>query len=105
LQARLPPERGPAAEPSAAAPELPDLIVLDLMLPDGSGFEVMEDLARVGYAGLILVLSARKEETDKVSALRMGADDYVTKPFSLAELLARIEALLRRGAARRPARS
>jgi DNA-binding response OmpR family regulator len=80
-----------------AALDLPDLIVLDLMLPDGSGFEVMEDLSRAGYGGRLLVLSARKEETDKVSALRMGADDYVTKPFSLAELLARIEALLRRG--------
>ena len=74
----------------------PDLIVLDLMLPDGSGFEVMEGLAKAGFDGRILVLSARIAETDKVSALKMGADDYVTKPFSLAELIARIGALLRR---------
>ena len=79
-----------------SAQELADLVVLDLMLPDGTGFEVMDDLHRAGYHGRILVLSARKEETDKVGALRMGADDYVTKPFSLAELMARIEALLRR---------
>jgi len=79
--------------------DLPELVILDLMLPDGSGFEVMEEMARTGFAGRVLVLSARKEETDKVSLLRMGADDYVTKPFSLAELLARIEALLRRARA------
>jgi DNA-binding response OmpR family regulator len=84
------------AGPAGLGPDLPDLIVLDLMLPDGTGFEVMDDLGRAGFAGRVLVLSARKEETDKVSALRMGADDYVTKPFSLAELLARVEALLRR---------
>lgn len=91
--------RADALERAAAA--APDLVVLDLMLPDGSGFEVMEDLSRLGYGGSILVLSARKEETDKVGALRSGADDYVTKPFSLAELLARIEALLRRTFANR----
>ena len=81
----------------------PDLIVLDLMLPDGSGFEVMEELQRVRFPGSILVLSARMAETDKVTALRMGADDYVTKPFSLAELLARINAILRRAAFNRSA--
>jgi DNA-binding response OmpR family regulator len=91
-----------AAAVARAAAEPPDLLVLDLMLPDGSGFHVMEELARQGYTGRILVLSARMAETDKVFALRMGADDYVTKPFSLAELLARIEALLRRGTLARP---
>jgi DNA-binding response OmpR family regulator len=85
-----------AIERASAAP--PDLMVLDLMLPDGSGFEVMEELGRSGYTGRILVLSARIAETDKVLALRMGADDYVTKPFGLAELIARIRALLRRAA-------
>ena len=75
----------------------PDLVVLDVMLAGGSsGFEVIEALRRRGFHGPILMLSARGAETDKVSALRLGADDYVTKPFSLAELLARIAALLRR---------
>jgi DNA-binding response OmpR family regulator len=67
------------------------------MLAGGSsGFQVIEQLRAEGFAGPILMLSARAAETDKVSALRLGADDYLTKPFGLAELMARIAALLRR---------
>jgi DNA-binding response OmpR family regulator len=84
-----------ALEASRATP--PNLVVLDVMLADGgSGFAVIEALRGRGFHGPILMLSARAAETDKVSALRLGADDYVTKPFSLAELMARIVALLRR---------
>ncbi|MFA5083526.1 MAG: two-component system response regulator KdpE [Hydrogenophilaceae bacterium] len=73
----------------------PDLVVLDLGLPDRDGVDVVRDLR--GWTGVpILILSARTDETDKVSALDAGADDYLTKPFSLAELLARVRALLRR---------
>ncbi len=73
----------------------PDLVVLDLGLPDRDGVNVVRDLR--GWTGVpILILSARTDETDKVSALDAGADDYLTKPFSLAELLARVRALLRR---------
>ena len=74
----------------------PDLILLDLMLPGMDGFDVLARCRRGGYTGPILILSARGEEVDKVRGLRLGADDYVTKPFGLLELLARVEALLRR---------
>ena len=74
----------------------PDLTVLDLMLPDMDGFRVLRSARRAGYRGAVLVLSARGQESDKVNALDSGADDYVTKPFGLLELLARIAALLRR---------
>ncbi len=77
----------------------PDLVVLDLMLPDMSGIEVCREL-RTWLAAPILVLSVRSEEEDKVRALDEGADDYLTKPFSAGELLARIRALLRRAADR-----
>jgi DNA-binding response OmpR family regulator len=90
---------------AAAETTPPDIIVLDVMLAGGgSGFEVIEALRARSFDAPILMLSARSAETDKVSALRLGADDYVTKPFSLAELLARIGALLRRAsqAARTP---
>lgn len=73
-----------------------DLIILDLMLPFRSGLDVCRDLRQMGLATPVLVLSARSETVDKVIGLRLGADDYVTKPFEAAELLARIEALLRR---------
>ncbi len=73
-----------------------DLIVLDLMLPGLDGFRVLEVLRAEGLSTPVLVLTARGDETDKVRGLRGGADDYVTKPFALRELLARVAALLRR---------
>ena len=80
----------------AARQALPDLVILDLMLPELDGFRVLKALRAVSPDPPVLVLTARGEEADKVRALRMGADDYVTKPFGLLELLARVEALLRR---------
>jgi two-component system, OmpR family, alkaline phosphatase synthesis response regulator PhoP len=74
----------------------PDLIVLDLMLPGMSGYEVCRRLRREGNQTPVLMLTARGEEADRVMGLDLGADDYVTKPFSLLELLARVRALLRR---------
>jgi DNA-binding response OmpR family regulator len=74
----------------------PDLVILDLMLPELDGFRVLKTLRQEGHATPVLLLTARGEEADKVRGLRMGADDYVTKPFGLLELLARVEALLRR---------
>jgi len=73
----------------------PDLIILDLGLPDRNGIEVVRDI-RNWSAVPILILSARADEVDKVAALDAGADDYLTKPFGVAELLARVRALLRR---------
>jgi DNA-binding response OmpR family regulator len=73
-----------------------DLVVLDLMLPAMDGYRVLHDIRALGSAVPVLLLTARSEETDKVRGLRLGADDYVTKPFGILELLARIEALLRR---------
>jgi two-component system alkaline phosphatase synthesis response regulator PhoP len=73
-----------------------DLILLDLALPLRDGFDVCRDLRQAGIATPILILTARSQTTDKVVGLKLGADDYVTKPFSAAELMARIEALLRR---------
>ena len=74
----------------------PALVVLDMMLPGRDGFDILSQLRRRGDQCLVLCLTARGEEIDKVRALRSGADDYVTKPFGLMELLARIEAMLRR---------
>jgi DNA-binding response OmpR family regulator len=79
----------------------PDLVVLDLMLPGMDGFRVLRSLRDDGIAMPVLILTARGEEADKVRGLRLGADDYVTKPFGVLELLARIEALLRRVSAPR----
>jgi two-component system KDP operon response regulator KdpE len=76
----------------------PDLVVLDLALPDMSGIEVCREL-RTWFSAPILILSVRSNEADKIQALDEGADDYLTKPFSAGELLARIRALLRRAAA------
>ncbi len=73
-----------------------DLILLDLMLPGMSGFDVCRDLRRAGLDLPILMLTARSQLADKVVGLKIGADDYLTKPFEMMELLARIEALLRR---------
>ncbi len=73
-----------------------DLVILDLMLPEMDGFNVLKEIRKGGSTVPILILTARGEEADKVTGLRLGADDYVTKPFGLMELLARVEALLRR---------
>lgn len=75
--------------------ESPDLVILDVMLPDIDGFEVCRILRRESTVP-ILMLTARTDEVDKVVGLEVGADDYVTKPFSMRELLARVKALLRR---------
>lgn len=72
-----------------------DLIILDVMLPDTSGFDLCRDIRQARISTPIMLLSARDQIFDKVIGLRLGADDYVTKPFEAAELLARIEALLR----------
>ena len=74
----------------------PDLVVLDLMLPGKNGFEICRDIRERGIAIPVIVLTARGQEVDKIRGLELGADDYVTKPFSLAELVARIRAVLRR---------
>jgi DNA-binding response OmpR family regulator len=81
---------------AAVARESPDLILLDLMLPGMSGYEICRTLRRGGNQTPILMLTARGAEADRVLGLDLGADDYVTKPFSLRELLARVRALLRR---------
>jgi DNA-binding response OmpR family regulator len=77
----------------------PDLVILDLMLPKISGYELCRRARAEGESMPILMLTARSEEGDRVHGLDLGADDYVTKPFSLPELLARVRALLRRGRA------
>jgi len=79
-----------------AREEDPDLILLDLMLPAMSGYEICRKLRDEGGSVLILMLTARGEETDRILGLDLGADDYVTKPFSIRELKARVRALLRR---------
>jgi DNA-binding response OmpR family regulator len=78
------------------AGQAPDLVILDIELPDGDGYTVLQQLRERGNTCPVLMLSARSLETDKVRGFRLGADDYVTKPFSIMELLARISALLRR---------
>ena len=75
----------------------PDLVLLDVMLPDGSGFDVCREL-RARSRVPIIMLTARGEETDRVAGLELGADDYVVKPFSARELVARVRAVLRRAA-------
>ena len=74
----------------------PDLILLDLMLPRKNGFDVCKALRAAGRTTPIIMLTAREEETDKVLGLELGADDYITKPFSMRELLARVKANIRR---------
>jgi DNA-binding response OmpR family regulator len=81
-----------------------DLIVLDVMLPRKDGFSVVRDLRRSGLNTPIILLTARSQETEKVVGLGLGADDYVTKPFSPLELCARIKAVLRRTAGESPTR-
>ena len=74
----------------------PDLILLDLMLPEMNGFDVCRSLREQGKTTPVIMLTAREEETDKVLGLELGADDYITKPFSMRELLARVKANIRR---------
>ncbi|MEL6187042.1 MAG: response regulator transcription factor, partial [Myxococcota bacterium] len=74
----------------------PCLVLLDVMLPKLSGHEVCRRLRERGFQNPIIMLTARGQEVDKILGLKLGADDYVTKPFSLGELLARVEAVLRR---------
>jgi two-component system alkaline phosphatase synthesis response regulator PhoP len=80
--------------------EAPDLIILDVMLPKMSGLDVCKEIRKSGSAVPIIMLTARGQEIDKVLGLKLGADDYVTKPFGFMELMARVEALLRRAAGR-----
>ena len=76
--------------------EIPDLILLDVMMPEMSGWDVLRALRQKGLDVPVIMLTARGEEVDRVLGLELGADDYVTKPFSLRELLARVRAVLRR---------
>ena len=92
-------EDGPGGV-AAIAQYQPDLIVLDLMLPGGNGFQICQDVRTKGIRTPIIVITARNQEADKIRGLELGADDYITKPLSLAELLARIRAVLRRAAPR-----
>ncbi len=79
-----------------------DLIILDIMLPSRSGLDICRDVRTAGLATPILLLTARDQIADKVVGLKLGADDYVTKPFDTLELMARVEALLRRAPGRSP---
>jgi two-component system OmpR family response regulator len=79
-----------------AATEAPDLVVLDVMLPKCSGFDVLRELRAGGPAPAVIMLTARDEVIDRVAGLEIGADDYVTKPFEPRELVARVGAVLRR---------
>lgn len=81
---------------SAVLEEEPDLMILDVMLPDMSGFSVTKRLRESGFTSPILFLTAKDDTQDKVTGLTVGGDDYVTKPFSLDEIVARIRAILRR---------
>ncbi len=82
----------------AAQREMPDLIILDVMLPSASGFDVCRLLRKQGSMPIIM-LTARADESDRINGLEMGADDYVTKPFSMRELVARVKTVLRRTSA------
>jgi DNA-binding response OmpR family regulator len=95
-----------AAGLEKARSEKPDLLILDIMMPKLSGLEVCKTLRGEGFEKPIIMLTARGQEIDKVVGLELGADDYVTKPFSIRELLARVRAILRRsdGGKRRLAR-
>jgi two-component system, OmpR family, response regulator RegX3 len=85
-----------SAAREALARETPDLVLLDVMLPDGDGRDLAKEIRRTSDVPIIM-LTARGEEIDRVVGLEIGADDYVVKPFSFRELLARIKAILRRG--------
>ena len=86
-----------------ARSEKPDLILLDVMLPRMNGFEVCRALRQAGDNVPVIILTAREEETDKVLGLEIGADDYITKPFSMRELIARVGANIRRTSMAAPA--
>jgi DNA-binding response OmpR family regulator len=79
-----------------AARETPDVIILDVMLPKKSGLDVCRELRKSGNNTPVIMLTARGQEVDKIVGLKIGADDYITKPFSFMELLARLEAVMRR---------
>lgn len=88
-----------AARPSEGLERLerrPDLVLLDVMLPEADGFEVCRRIRAAGHAVPVIMLTARGDDTDRIRGLRTGADDYLPKPFNPLELLARIEAVLRR---------
>lgn len=82
--------------------QMPDLVLLDVMLPKKNGLEVLHTLRGEGHAMPVIILSAKSGEMDKVAGLELGAEDYVAKPFSLAELLARVRAALRRAVPHAP---
>jgi len=86
-----------------ARADAPDLVLLDLGLPDRDGYHVLRELRSRGFDAPVLILSARALEADQVEGFRLGADDYVTKPFGALELLARVSALLRRARRTAPA--
>ena len=88
-----------------AAQDVYDLVVLDVMLPGRDGFSVLEELRRRGVGTPVLMLTAKGTTADKLRGLRSGADDYLTKPFDRDELLARIEAILRRATGRADVRT
>ena len=86
---------GETGLPLALEPEV-DLVVLDVMLPGRNGYEILKELRKRGSNASVLMLTAKGMESDKILGLKLGADDYLSKPFGLGELLARVEALLRR---------
>ncbi|GAM99930.1 DNA-binding response regulator KdpE [alpha proteobacterium U9-1i] len=90
-------EAGTVASARSAVARAKDLVILDLGLPDGDGMEFLAGLRRAGDHTPIIVLTARSDEDSKVRALDLGADDYVTKPFGVAELVARVRSALRHG--------
>jgi two-component system response regulator MtrA len=92
---------GPSGVREATA-QRPELVILDLMLPGHDGYKVLQQIRSGGLEMPVLILTARGEEADKVHGFRLGADDYVTKPFSLSELVARVGALLRRARPSQP---
>jgi two-component system alkaline phosphatase synthesis response regulator PhoP len=92
--------RDGAAGMKVAGEERPDLIILDVMLPKMNGLDICRQLRKEGNPVPIIMLTARGQEIDKVLGLKLGADDYVTKPFGFLELMARVEAVLRRGPGR-----